>query len=171
MIPRPFNPDVATRRLGHVLHDKVFTGLAIAALLEIVWTILLASRLPHHYTVEHWDVAWVGLDVSQTLMLLGAAWAAWRRRALLILFASSAATLLLVDAWFDVTTARYRDLAQSVLGLLVEIPAALVLFWITWRAIRQLANSFSLDPSLAMMSVRKIPLGARSSVVDESLTL
>ena len=69
--------------------------------------------------------------------MLLAAWAAWRRRAILGLFTSSAATMLLVDAWFDVTTARHGDELQSTLAaLVIEVPSALALYWVTVRAQR-----------------------------------
>jgi len=121
--------------------DLVLTYLTAGALLEIAWTVYLGWRLPRHYVANHWDWAWVGLDIAQVGLLLAAAWAAWRRRAVLIVFAVGSGTLLLVDAWFDVTTARYADLDQSLLLLIGEVPGALVLFWIAWRVMRLLTSS------------------------------
>jgi hypothetical protein len=121
--------------------SSILTLLTTAALLETAWTIYIGWRLPHHYVANHWDLAWVGLDGAQVFMLICSAWAAWRRRAVLILFASSAGMLLLVDAWFDVTTARRGDFAQSLLqALILEIPSAVVLFWIAWRSIGAVAQ-------------------------------
>jgi hypothetical protein len=123
----------------------VLTTLTVGALAETAWTAYLGLRLPRHYTAEHWDLAWVGLDTAQVLMLLLAAWAAWRRRAVLIVFACAAGTLLLVDAWFDVTTARYSDFEQSAISLAIEIPSAIVLFWIAYRTFSRLTRSLSIE--------------------------
>ena len=143
--------------------ELVLTALTTGALLETAWTIYLGWRLPRHYTASHWDLAWVGLDSAQVLMLLLAAWAAWRRRAVLILFSCAAGTLLLVDAWFDVTTARYDAIAQSFLTLAVEVPSALVLFWIAHHVVRRLGSAITNggDP----ISVRRLPIPDR---VDRS---
>jgi hypothetical protein len=91
-----------------------------------------------------------------------AAWAAWRGRALLILFATVAGTLLLVDAWFDVTTARRGGVAQSLIfALVIEIPSAMFLFWITWRTVKELADSIFVVPEVNGVPIRKIRLVRR----------
>lgn len=149
--------------------DPLLTVLATAALLETAWTIYIAWRLPRHYVANHWDLAWVGLDVAQITMLLLAAWAAWRGRALLILFATAAGTLLLVDAWFDVTTARNGGFAQSVLfALLIEIPAAVALFWITWRTTKELAKSIFVADEVRDVPIRKIRFSRRADKTEKS---
>ena len=66
----------------------MLTLLTAAALLEIGWTIYIGLELPRHYVANHWDLAWVGLDVAQMFMLICSAWAAWRDGRCLILFAS-----------------------------------------------------------------------------------
>jgi hypothetical protein len=118
--------------------DTLLSALALGALAEIGWTIYLGASLPRHYVANHWDLAWVGLDVAQVTLLLATAWAAWRRRAVLIVFACASGTLLIVDAWFDVTTARYRDLDQSLWFLVLEVPLAFVMFFIAVRIYRRL---------------------------------
>jgi len=87
-------------------------------------------------------------------MIFATAWAAWRRRAILSLFATAAGTLLLVDAWFDVTTARRGDLLQSVLfALVLEVPWATVLFWLTRRTIRQISHDRYDDIPMSKMMI------------------
>jgi hypothetical protein len=115
----------------------LLTLLFVSALLEAAWTVYLGWRLPRHYVADDWRMAWVGIDAAQVLTLLAAAWAAWQRRALLIVFSTAAGTLLLVDAWFDVMTARGSDLDQSLAFLALEIPWALLLFWVTYRVMLQ----------------------------------
>ena len=141
------------------MRDPLLSALTLAALVETAWTIYMGWRLPRTYVANHWDLAWVGLDVSQVVMLLACAWAAWRHRAVLILFASIAGTLLLVDAWFDITTARHGDLLESVIvAVVVEVPSALVLFWVTRRTIRQFNNAAFGGTNLAPVPIRRFPL-------------
>ncbi len=142
--------------------DPLLTILATAAVGETAWTIYLGWRLPRHYVANHWDLAWVGLDVAQIILLLLCAWAAWRGRALLIPFASSAGTLLLIDAWFDVTTARSGSIWESLaLALFLEVPFAIVLFWVTWRSVQELFHAMSVADDVADVPVRKIRLTRR----------
>ena len=128
---------------------------SLAILAETAWTIYLGTRLPRTYVAGHWDLTWVGLDVSEIVMLIGAAWAAWRRRAVVIVFAVAAATLLVVDAWFDLTTARHGDVRQSVATACLEIPSALGMLWVARRATRRLlVDVFHVE----VLSVRKLSL-------------
>jgi hypothetical protein len=150
---------VARRLALHTTRDRLLSALVVGVFLEIVWTIYLGWRLPRHYVAHHWDLAWVGLDVAEILLLLGSAWAAWRRRAVLILFAVALATLLLLDAWFDVTTAGHGDFLESVLvSIFVEVPSALALLWIARRAARRLLVANFHDDRLRQLPVRQIPL-------------
>jgi len=120
-----------------VIRWSLLRLLTLGALTETAWTIYVGVELPRHYVANHWDVAWVGLDAAQVLMLGAATWSAWRRSTTLVIFATSSATLLLLDAWFDVTTARLGDVAQGILlATLVEIPSALVLLWVAHRGLR-----------------------------------
>ena len=126
-------------------------ALMAGAVLETLWVIYLSVRLPRHYVANHWDLAWIGLDTAQVIFLLLTAWAAWRRRAVLVWYANVCGMLLLVDAWFDVTTARYRDLGQSLAFLAVEIPSAVFLLWISLHTARRLMKSWLADSDLAVV--------------------
>ncbi len=124
------------------LRGWVIVALAIGAVAEVAWTISLGLDLPNRYVVHHWTLAWVGLDVMEIAMLLATAYLAWARRpGLLALAASSTATLYVLDAWFDVTTAGRSDILGSVLMLLLEVSVALVLWWVAWRALRRFGAS------------------------------
>ena len=127
---------MAEPRRPQFTRDVLIVTLIAGAILEIAWTVFLGWRLPRHYEANHWDLAWVGLDSAQVAMLLCSAWAAWKRRAVLIMFASAAGTLLLVDAWFDTVTARYKDLEISGLFLILEIPWAVIFFWVAYRTFK-----------------------------------
>ena len=92
--------------------------------------------LPRRYTAVHWNVAWAGFDAAELVGLVATAWAAWRRRAIIVLFATATGTLMLADAWFDLATTRAGDLWQSaLLAALGEIPGAVFLFYVVHRVL------------------------------------
>jgi hypothetical protein len=103
--------------------------------------------LPRHYVASHWRLTWVGLDVAMAVFLARTAWLTYKRRQLRVV--SSAiitATLLCVDAWFDVVTATGRadqlvSLATAVFG---ELPLAVLLFVAARRIIRILEEEHEL---------------------------
>jgi hypothetical protein len=150
---------VVTRLVPHTLRDRLLTALLIGSGLEILWAMYLGWKLPPHYVAGHWSLAWVGLDIAEVSMLLGAAWAAWRRRAVLIVFSVAAATMFLLDAWFDVTTAgRGGELQSVTLAVFVEVPSALVLLWVARRAALRLLATHVPDLAIESTGVRRVPL-------------
>jgi len=133
------------------IRGPLLTFLVFAVITEIGWTIILGEHLPRRYVAIHWDLAWVGIDVMEIAMLVATGWSAWRMKTQFIIFASCTGTLFVIDAWFDVTTARRGDLSQSAwLACLTEIPIAIALFWCAWRATRWFTTSL---PPLADDSV------------------
>jgi hypothetical protein len=122
-------PNPQTRR-------RVIEALVVACVSLAAWIIVLGLTLPRRYDATHWNLAWVGFDVALLIGLCATAWAAWRRRAVIVLFATATATLLLADVWFDVTTARSSDLWVSALqAVLVEIPFAIFLLYVVVRVL------------------------------------
>jgi len=96
----------------------------------VPWTLLLAYRLPAHKIAHHWDVAWVGLDVALTVLLVATGFAVLRQSPARRSLAAAAGALALADAWFDVvtaSTANERWLAIT-LAVFVEIPLATLCF-------------------------------------------
>ncbi len=138
--------------------DFLMFALTLGAVLETLWVAYMSTHLPRHYDANHWDLAWTGLDVAQVASLLLTAWAAWRRRAILVWFANMSGGLLLVDAWFDVTTARYRDLGQSIAFLGVEVPSAVFLLWISWHTARRVMRSWLADTDLEFVPSRRLSI-------------
>jgi hypothetical protein len=108
----------------------------VLAVLLMPWTVYLGIVLPDHTTSRHWDVAWVGFDLAIIATLLLTGWFAYRRSRLVESSAVAAATLLIVDAWFDCTTAsRPGEVAQALaMAFVVEIPLALLSLWIARHA-------------------------------------
>jgi hypothetical protein len=98
------------------------------AIVLVPWIVVLATRLPATHAAPHWNLTWAGFDVALTLALVAVAVAAWRHSPWLEGAATAAAALLLVDAWFDVTTSRPGiELGASLAeALLVELPIAIL---------------------------------------------
>ena len=112
----------------------VLGGVAIALL---PWSAYLTATLPGENVARHWDVAWAGLDALEAISLVATLFALVRRSPLLEMFAAIAGTVLVVDAWFDVTTAHPgRDFDWAlVFALLGELPLAALCFWIAYEAV------------------------------------
>lgn len=116
---------------------------AAAAFVLVPWIVVLATRLPATHAAPHWNVTWVGFDVVLTLLLIAVAAAAWRGSPWLEGAATAAAALLLIDAWFDVTTSSSGiELGASLAeALLVELPVAILCLLLARDAERVLALS------------------------------
>lgn len=101
----------------------------VGAVALVPWTAGLASVLPSTYLVTNWSLTWVGFDVALLLALGAAGVTSLRRHPAAGRLLAVAASLLLCDAWFDVTTAASTsDLVASVAAaVLVELPLAAVL--------------------------------------------
>jgi hypothetical protein len=128
--------EVAVSRPNPRVRRIVIETLVVACLTLMAWTIVLGLTLPRRYDAAHWNLAWIGFDVALLAGLSATAWAAWRRRAVIVLFATATATLMLADAWFDVTTARSRDLWVSVIqAVFVELPFAAFLLYVVVRVL------------------------------------
>lgn len=112
----------------------VVVGWVFAALaaLMVPWTAYLFVALPRSQRAAHFDLAWGGFDLGLVALLAATATAAVRRSRWLAVAATATATMLVVDAWFDVMTSpRPRALLAAVaMALLVELPLAGVCVWL-----------------------------------------
>jgi len=118
------------------------------------WTVVLMRTLPDRAVSHNYRLAWVGFDVLLVLSMARTAWLAWRRSPYVVNVASVTTTLLVVDAWFDVTTAPSGGLLQAcVLALFVELPAAVLSMVIAGRAQRQIARTGALPPPSRLLEV------------------
>src|SRR2546423_3243483 len=111
-------------------------AFGLLALGTVPWVIFLAVTLPHHATFAHYRAVWVGFDSGLIAVLALTALLAWWARPQVALSSTAAATMLLVDAWFDVMTtpARHGLLMAVVLAVLGGPPPARVCLWIPWDA-------------------------------------
>jgi len=118
--PPPPDPGAALRR-------RLLIAAALAGALALAaWIAVLAGTLPPYYRAGGWRITWVGFDTALLAVVALTAWAAWRRRQVLILCLVVLATLLICDAWFDATLDwQTRGFTFSLaLALGVELPVA-----------------------------------------------
>jgi hypothetical protein len=135
-------PDGQTRPCGQTrprglsarrLFSQRFLGLGLLAsgIGLVPWLAVLAITLP-----SATRVAWVGLDSLEALGLIVTGILVRggdRRRALT---AAATATLLLIDAWFDVTTSAGPGLTEAVaMAVFAEIPMAAICATLAWRSL------------------------------------
>ncbi|MFF4488191.1 hypothetical protein ACFY0F_17110 [Streptomyces sp. NPDC001544] len=130
-------PDRSTlrRRRRRVLWQL---GLCVAAL--VPWTAYLAVSLPDRFEARYWPMVWVGFDVMLLASLAAAGAAVWLRRQAMVPLSYVAATLLVCDAWFDISLSWGQDdvWASVASAVLVELPLA-VLFLVRARRVLKLS--------------------------------
>jgi hypothetical protein len=117
----------------------------IVAVGLIVWTVFLALSLPKENLEHHYRLTWVGFDLILVVAIYLTAYWAFRLDARVVVPATVVATLLVVDAWFDVTTSTTAQAATGalVLALVVELPAAAFSLYVAHRVgrrVRELAH-------------------------------
>jgi hypothetical protein len=107
-------------------------AFALFSLILLPWIVYLAYSLPSRQVSADYDVAWAGFDVILLAALAGTGYFALRRSRYLSTAATAAATLLVVDAWFDVmTTLPGQRLEPVALAAGVELPLAAVCVWLS----------------------------------------
>jgi hypothetical protein len=106
------------------------------SVLLVPWIVYLGFARPAEFGDGHYRVAWIGLDAMEAIALALTAWLAYRRSTWVDMAATATATLLIVDAWFDLMTATPGwPLTQSIAAAVVlEIPLAVLSLWIARNA-------------------------------------
>ena len=127
---------------------------AVLGAATVPWTVYLAMTLPKQADTHHYRLTWVGFDTMLIVALLATAYLAWRANRLVGLLATITATMLVLDAWFDVNTSNHADRPEAILSaVLIELPLAVICGWIALhvdqvieRRLRQLARRAGLGP-------------------------
>jgi hypothetical protein len=124
----------------------VIAASLLGVLVLAVWIGVLEVKLPRHYQAGGWRAAWVGFDMLLLLVFAATAWAAWRRRQILIACLMVLATLLCCDAWFDTTLdwGTHGFTVSLLSALLIELPLAAVALIGARRLIRLTAGRLEL---------------------------
>lgn len=112
-------------------HDRLWwlaTALTAGGAGLVPWMIVLATFLPASTRAWNWSAAWTGLDAFEALGLLSTGALLIWRDARYHLTAAVTATLLLVDAWFDVTTSApgAGRIIAIAMAVCLELPVAAV---------------------------------------------
>jgi hypothetical protein len=125
-------PETAAPARGVIAVGWLFAGLAA---LMVPWTAYVFVALPPSQRAAHYDLAWGGFDAALLGLIAATAYAAVRHSRWLPVAAAATATLLVVDAWFDVVTAPHRRelWAAMAMAVLVELPLAAVCGWLAVR--------------------------------------
>jgi hypothetical protein len=105
------------------------------AIVLVPWIIILFGSLHETAIAKHWRLVWGGFDC---FLLLGFAMTGYRivtRSPRALLAATATGIMLLIDAWFDVLTARRTGdvLTAIFMAVFAEIPCALVCFYVARR--------------------------------------
>ena len=119
--------------------------LALCCLIGMLpWIVFLAFTIPQRSSAQHYDLAWIGFDCAMWLVLAALAFFALRRHPATEPVAAVASTMLVVDAWFDVTTSadRKQFLIALVLACTAELPLAIICAWAAVNAERIRARAY-----------------------------
>jgi hypothetical protein len=112
-------------------------ALIAAGAVMIPWLFVLATQLPSSTRASHWNIAWVGLDTFEATGLFATGVLLVRRDPRRCLTAAATAMLLVVDAWFDVTTAArgFDETTAIAMAVFLEVPIALLCTVLAVRAL------------------------------------
>jgi hypothetical protein len=134
----------------------VFAAVGIGLL---PWTIWLATSLQAVHVTDSWDLAWSGFDIGLALLFIATAIAAYRRSPWVGALAAALGTMLIVDAWFDIVLASHTDERRTaiVFAVFLELPTAVVCFWIAQRTERFLRHVMAQAEQLHLPATRESP--------------
>ena len=124
-VPAPFPPVPAPP----VVHGSPRWAAPIFFALGLVlipWTLWLAVSLPTRQLASHYDAAWSGFDVALAASLIATGLGLLRHATWTQSAGAAAATLLVCDAWFDVTLSApgREQVIAAATATLVELPLA-----------------------------------------------
>ncbi len=145
---------VAARSIAELY---VVMALALAG-----WIAYLAIELPARNTNLHYDLTWVGFDVGLLAAIASTAWCAVRLDPRVTLAATATATMLLVDAWMDITSSATTGALLLAVGFAVflELPIAMV----SLRIARNITRSLATQSAEVRLAVAGEPPPSRSGL-------
>jgi hypothetical protein len=118
--------------------------LAVCCLIGMLpWIVYLALTLPARAHADHYNLAWIGFDCAMWTVLAALAFFALRHHPATGPVAAIASAMLIIDAWFDVTTSHGSEfLVSLLLAVLAEVPLAILCAWAAINAERIRANAY-----------------------------
>ncbi|MDX6280957.1 MAG: hypothetical protein QOH03_2028 [Kribbellaceae bacterium] len=126
---------IRPRRSAVGIATLVAGGMAVVLL---PWVLILAITLPSTYEASNWNFAWIGLDLGIAATAGLTALLLHRRDPRAALLAVATGTLLMADAWFDVSTSgpgldHTLAIAEA---LVLEVPLAICAFILASRTLK-----------------------------------
>lgn len=114
---------------------RLAAAYSTVAVLLLPWIVFLAISLPKRSIDLHYRFAWVGFDCILVFTLARTAYMAFRIDPRVQIPATVSATLLIVDAWFDITTAgdRVAFIQAVLLAIFAELPGAVLSLYVAHR--------------------------------------
>jgi len=157
---RRLDGNVRPRRSAGGVAALVAGGVAVVLL---PWVLILAVTLPSTYQANHWKLAWIGLDLAIAVTAGLTAFLLHRRDPRAALTAVAAGTLLIADAWFDISTSgpgldHNLALAQA---LLLEVPLAIGAYVLASRTLK-LAPQRPERATIGLSTPVQVPRGVPS---------
>jgi hypothetical protein len=109
---------------------------ALCSLLLVPWIFYVAIALPSRAVAPHYDLAWAGFDIMLFIALAATAYFTLRRSRYLVRASTATATLLIVDAWFDVlTSSASRDRVVAIaFAVFIELPLSALCWWLSQQS-------------------------------------
>ncbi|MDX6259701.1 MAG: hypothetical protein QOH84_1389 [Kribbellaceae bacterium] len=147
---------IRSRRSPGGFATLVAGGVAVVLL---PWVLILAVSLPSTYQANHWNLAWIGLDLAIAVTAGLTALLLHRRDPRAALTAVAAGTLLIADAWFDVSTsAPGLDHSLAIAeALVLEVPLAIGAFVLASRTLKPLSERVTIGLSVPARVPRVAP--------------
>lgn len=147
MTPPPDAPEAELSSAIGLRARRLAWLYLVVSLGMLPWIVYLALTLPKRSLDVHYRAAWVGFDCILVVALASTAYLAFRVDPRVGIPATVSATLLIVDAWFDVTTSgRGESLALAVLlAVFAELPAAAFSLYVANRVNRRVMDLAHLD--------------------------
>ena len=124
----------------------------VLAIILVPWIITLAEYLPNRHLATHWDTLWVGFDAMILITMLVTVYFMVQKTVWVIVSGTALATLFIVDAWFDILTARPgREQQEAILFGVVELSLAIL----TYRLVFHVIHHSAPEKNLRMIIKKK----------------
>ncbi len=119
--------------------------LVAAACLLLIAVVRLAVATAPVHQAHHLRLVWTGLDIFELVGLAATAWTLRRRSPRVPIAAAYTGTLLLCDAWFNVTATTGNTQISAVVLAFVEVPIAVGSLLLAYAEIRPAGALSSFD--------------------------
>jgi hypothetical protein len=108
------------------------------AVVLVPWILILAEYLPNRHLARNWDPLWVGFDIMELLAIVFSVYFMIKRTIWVIMSATALATLLMVDAWFDILTSRPgREEHEAIFSGVIEVSLSLLTYRLVYHILHR----------------------------------